>query len=186
MKAQTGRPKGLRKLPPLHAATLARVEGRFLVELNEADGAESATVPPPSKRQKMKAAALSTVAIEPRILELCLRISQTRGIESLRELHSEETARLARAAQTAASVGDAPFFQHVAEGMTLVTDGKLKPNRLAYIEAWISASKISNPPTMAQIREGMKCRVGDITDAEISNYKRATGLSYVSRHSFKK
>ena len=81
MKGQTGRPKGLRKLPPLHAATLARVEGEFLVELNEADGAESATVPPPSKRQKMKAGALSTVAIEPRILELCLRISQTRGIE---------------------------------------------------------------------------------------------------------
>ena len=186
MKVKTGRPKGLRHLPPIHAATLARVEGNFLVELNEVDGAQRATVPPPSKRQKMKAAALSTVAIEPRILELCIRISQTRGIESLRELHSEETARLARAAQIAASVGDASFFQHVAEGMTLAAEGKLKPKRLAYIEAWISASKINNLPTMAQIREGIKCRVGDITDAEISNYKRATGLPYVSKRSFKK
>ena len=70
--------------------------------------------------------------------------------------------------------------------MTLAAEGKLKPKRLAYIEAWISASKISNPPTMAQIREGMKCRVDDITDAEISNFKRATGLLYVSKHSFKK
>ena len=186
MKVKTGRPKGLRELPPLHAATLARVDGFFQVELNEVDGAQRATVPPPSKRQKMKAAALSTVAIEPRILELCIRISQTRGIESLRELHSEETQRLARAAQTAASVGDASFFQHVAEAMSLADGGKLKPKRFAYIEAWLSASKINNPPTMAQIREGMKCRVGDITDAEISNYKRATGLPYVSKHSFKK
>ncbi len=182
----TGRPKGLRQLPPIHAATLARLEGHFLVEMNEVDEVERATVSPPSKRQKINAAALSTVAIEPRILELCLRISQTRGIESLRELHRNETARLARATETAASVGDASCFQHIAEGMTLAAEGKLKPKRLAYIEAWISASKISDPPTMAQIREGMKCRVGDITDAEISNYRRATGLLYVSKRSFKK
>jgi hypothetical protein len=202
MKKPAHRPKGPRKLPPLHPSTLAALAGQARVEFTDTGELATFTPAAPSKGQKIAAMAACTVAIDPRLVELALNIAATRGTPALRDLFNEESDRLAHVAKVAAMVGDVAFFIHAAEAVEVAEKSAGCPKRLVFAQAWLEARKTNALPHLSEIREGMKYRLGRVDpdspageiriipghvgDDEIRNFSKALGMGYQSRRSVKK
>jgi hypothetical protein len=187
-----GRPRGPKKAPELHPGTLATLAGRFTI----GQGA-----PPATGSQTARALAATGSTLEPRLVELCFRIEATRGKPLLAELHHEETERFGRVARVAAAVGDVAFFRQAAECMEKAARCAGVPVRLLVLEAWMEARKAGNPPLLADVRAGVKYRLGridpdsasgelsvilgDIGEDTLRDHLQALGLRTVSRRSGK-
>ena len=188
-----GRPRGPKACAPLHPNTLCALAGRFTIGVG---------APTPSGTEKNKGLAATSTTIDPRLVELVMRIESTRGNPHLIDLHMEETAKLSRVSRTAAAVGDAEFFQQVATCMTIAAKCGGQPLRLAVLESWIEARKLNDPPKLSDIRAGVKYRLGridpdsppeklmviegHIEDKTITDHLEAMGLEWESRVSGKK
>jgi hypothetical protein len=148
-----GRPRGPKKAPELHPATACALAGRFTI----GKGAPPATGP-----QRARALAATSSTLDARLVELVFRIEATRAKPPLAALHREETDRLGRAASIAAAVGDSAFFSQVAKAMELAAKCNGQPLRLVVLESWMEARKTSNPPKLADVRAGVRYRLGHI------------------------
>lgn len=188
-----GRPPGPKKAPELHQNTLRALAGRWTF---------GEDAPQPSKAQTANALAAFSTAIDPRLAELLLTIERTRGVLALRDLYAEEIATLSRVSGIAAAVGDAAFFTQVAKGMELAAKCNGNPVRLAVFKSWIEARKLNDPPRLADVRSGVKYRLGKIDpDSQpgtlmviegylgediLRDHLKSLGLKCVSRVSGKK
>jgi len=188
-----GRPRGPKACAPLHPNTLCALAGRFTIGVG---------APTPSGTKKNKGLAATSTTIDPRLVELVMRIESTRGITGLRELHHDELDRLARVSRIAAAVGDVELFRQVATCMTIAAKCGGHPLRLAVLESWIEARKLNNSPKLSDIRAGVKYRLGridpdsppeklmviegHIEDKTITDHLEAMGLKWESRVSGKK
>jgi hypothetical protein len=183
-----GRKPGPKKAPTLHPSTLCSLAGRWTI----GEGA-----PPATKPQTARALAATNSTLDPRLVELVFRIEATRGVSALRPLHRDEVDRLARAARIAAAVGDSAFFSQAAEAMNLAAKCNGLSERLVVLESWMEARKTNNPPKLADIRAGVKYRLGHIDadsppdelrvieghigDDTLRDHLKALGRKWVSR-----